>query len=291
MHRASKRFYLSAVRVLCGYFEDYLLRLLFWIISLSFLVAIAGCSSPAAKLQAQAKLFGLQTLELSADVFRLTAFYQPGRMPGKRLHVYLEGDGRPWLQGNWPADDPTTHASLMLPLMGLDNGAALYLGRPCYNGHAKDAGCNDKLWTSARYGELVVNAMALALQQFCKLHDIQQLVLIGHSGGGSLALLLADRLPQTQMIVTLAGNYDIDAWTDHHGYLRLTDSINPARQSGTGIEEWHFLGAEDKTVPPHLFLTVLQQRSHSHVEILPEVEHQAGWLEVWSGILKKLNEN
>lgn len=290
MHRASKRFYLSALRVLCGYFEDYLLRLLFWIISLGFLVAIAGCSSPVAKLQAQAEQFGLQTLELSGDVFRMTAFYQPSTMPSQRLHVYLEGDGRPWLHGNWPAEEPTTHASLMLPLMALDNGAALYLGRPCYNGHAKDAGCNDKLWTSARYGELVVNAMAVALQQFCRLHDIRQLVLIGHSGGGTLALLLAERLPQTRLIVTLAGNYDIDAWTDHHGYLRLTESINPAHKPETGIEEWHFLGAEDKTVPPHLFPTALQQRSHSHVEVLPEVSHQAGWLEVWSGILKKLNE-
>lgn len=261
------------------------------LIGLGFLCGfLTGCSSPAAKLQAQAGQLGLQTLELSADTFQLTAFYQPGRMPDKRLHVYLEGDGRPWLHGNWPADDPTTRESLMLPLMALDSEAALYLGRPCYNGHAKDVGCDAKLWTSARYGEQVVNAMAVALTQFCKLHDIQNLVLIGHSGGGALALILGGRLPQTESIITLAGNYDIDAWTDHHGYLRLTESINPARLPELGITEWHFLAADDKTIPPQLFLSALQRRLNSHVQVLPEVEHQAGWREVWPAILKKVNQ-
>jgi hypothetical protein len=287
---AYNRFYLAALRVLCGHCEDFQPGLLVWTICLGCLIGTAGCTSPAAKLQAQANQIGLQTLALSVDVFRLTAFYQPGQRPSKRLHVYLEGDGRPWLHGNWPAEDPTTQASLMLPLMALDTGAGLYLGRPCYNGHAKDAGCNSKHWTSARYGEQIVNAMAVALEQFCQRHDIQQLVLIGHSGGGTLALLLAGRLPQTQLIVTLAGNYDIDAWTDHHGYLRLTESINPARQAETGIEEWHFLGADDTTIPPQLILSALQHRLHSHVEVLPSVEHQTGWLEVWSGILKKINQ-
>lgn len=260
------------------------------LIGLGLCCILTGCSSPVAKLQAQAEQFGLQSLALEADGFRMAFFYRAGHAPVNRLHVYLEGDGRPWLQGNWPADDPTTRASLMLPLMAMDHEAALYLGRPCYNGHAQDAGCDASLWTSARYGESVVHAMTAALAQLCKKHQIQQLVLIGHSGGGTLALLLAERLPQTRLIVTLAGNYDIDAWTEHHGYLRLSESINPARQPATGIEEWHFLGAQDKTVPPQLFLSALRQRKNSRVEVLPGVEHQAGWQEVWPLILKKLDQ-
>lgn len=257
---------------------------------LVLLWGLTGCSLPVAKLKAQAGQLGLQTLELSAASFSLTAFYQPGPQPAKSLHVYLEGDGTPWLHGYSPADDPTTHETLMLPLMALDAGAALYLGRPCYNGHAKDSGCDASLWTSARYGETVVNTMALALQQFCQQHGIQQLVLIGHSGGGALALLLAGRLPQTRLVVTLAGNYDINAWTDHHGYQRLTASINPAKQPETGVTEWHFLAVEDKTIPPQLFLSALQRRANSRVEVLPEVEHQTGWRKVWPAILKNIAE-
>lgn len=262
-------------------------RRLGWLCCLS---AVTACGSPAAKLYAQAEQLNLQTLELPGGAYRLAAFYKPGQAGDLTLHVYLEGDGRPWQQGRWPAADPTTRSSLMLPLLALDTKPALYLGRPCYNGRAADPGCEAKLWTSARYGEAVVGAMAAALDGFRAARGFRRLVLMGHSGGGGLAMLLAGRLPQTSAIVTLAGNYDIDIWAEHHHYLPLHESLNPARQPETGIPEWHFLAERDQTVPPDLFLAALLRRPRAHVEVIPAIDHHDGWRKLWPQILNRIAE-
>lgn len=256
----------------------------------SLFLGLVACASPTAKLYTEAENLSLQVLQLSSERFVMTAFFRPGRKSENRLHVYLEGDGRPWQQGRWPASDPTTRSSLMLPLLAMDSAPVLYLGRPCYNGHTNDAGCDPKLWTSARYGVMIVEAMAEALQRFCRLHAYQQLVLIGHSGGGSLAMLLAKKLPQTTQLVTLAGNYDIDAWTDYHHYLPLDESSNPAKESPSGVPEWHFLAEQDSNVPPELFKSALLKRADSRVEVIPGIDHQQGWHKVWPMILKELGD-
>lgn len=260
------------------------------LIGLCLILGLAACTSPAARLYAFAERLSLQTLELKAGKYWLTAFYQPGHSSKNRLHVYLEGDGQPWQRGYWPATDPTTRESVMLPLLAMDQAPALYLGRPCYNGHAEDSGCQSGLWTNARYGEEVVSAMETALEHFCQQWGYQNLVLIGHSGGGTLAMLLAERLRQTRMIITLAGNYDIDAWTEFHHYLPLNESINPARQMASGVTERHFLAEQDVTVPPELFLAALRQRANSQVEVISAIDHQHGWEKTWPQILKRLGD-
>ena len=261
-----------------------------WIlIGLIGLQLLGACQSPSARLQAQAEQLQLKLIEWPANQYVISLFYQPGIM-GEVLHVYLEGDGQPWLQGLRPAIDPTTHNSLMLPLMAMDRYSVLYLGRPCYNGHALDPGCDPRIWTSARYSREIVEALASALTNFCKAYGYQKMVLIGHSGGGSLAMLLAQSLPQTRLVITLAGNYDIDAWADYHHYLRLTESVNPAQQPSTGLPEWHFLGELDTVIPPQLFVSALKQRANSYVEVLPNLKHQQGWEAIWPQILEKLGQ-
>ena len=58
----------------------------------------------------------------------------------------------------------------------------------------------------------------------------RSIVLIGHSGGGTLAVLLAPRIEDVSGVVSIAANLDIDAWADHHNYDRLTGSLNPNSQ-------------------------------------------------------------
>lgn len=248
-----------------------------------------ACGTPAVSLKVEAERLGLQAIDLNGDWFVLSCFHRKGGTGNTKLHIYLEGDGRPWEQGLFPSSDPTTRASVMLPLLASDHASVLYLARPCYNGHAADLGCNPRLWTSGRYAEQVVNAMQVAVLSFMHQYGYSELVLIGHSGGGSLAMLLAGRLPQTKTVVTLAGNYDIDAWADFHGYQRLNESLNPADFTNQGITEWHFLGELDRTVPAELFLPALRRRSNSRVEIIPAIDHLHGWLENWPEILSRID--
>lgn len=254
------------------------------------LSVLSGCSSAVIRLNQQAQGYGFETVSSNTDGFVIQSFHHPANdNSAKRLHVYLEGDGIPWESGLIPAAEPTTRGSVMLPLMAIDAAPSLYLGRPCYNGHAADVGCSASLWTDARYGERVVAAMTQTLNEFIKHQDYRELVLIGHSGGGALALLMAERLPQTVAVVTLAGNFDIDRWADFHGYHRLNGSLNPATRPAKNIPEWHFLGQRDRQIPPQLFQDALQHRPNSTVEIV-DADHQQGWQAIWPRILHRLAE-
>ena len=100
----------------------------------------------------------------------------------------------------------------MLELMSLDHAPSLYLGRPCYFGMARQPPCEPQYWTTLRFSESVVASMAAALKAAVGSMVEQGFVLIGHSGGGTLAMLLAQRLDRVQSVVTIAGNLDIEAW-------------------------------------------------------------------------------
>jgi len=254
---------------------------------LLLLVTLTACSSAVIRLNQQAQSYGFAAVTSNADGFVIQSFHHPAADSTQPLHVYLEGDGSPWENGWVPAAEPTTRASVMLPLMAMDPAPSLNLGRPCYNGHAGDAGCSAELWTDGRYGEQIVAAMAKVLKDFSAERNYRKLVLIGHSGGGTLALLLAERLPQTVAVVTLAGNVDIDLWADYHGYPRLSRSLNPASRPTTGIREWHLLGNRDRQIPPQLFQDSLQRRPHSSVENI-DADHSQGWQAVWPNLLRRV---
>lgn len=255
-----------------------------WALSL----LLAGCAPPTARIDESASELGYRPLTLVGGGYALAAFYKPGTGAERRvLHVYLEGDGSPW-ETRWRvADDPTPRNPVMLRLMALDDAPALYLGRPCYYGHVQDAGCSPALWTDRRYAPEVVESLAMGLRGFLRGRDYRRLAWFGHSGGGALALLLAPRFPATSAVVTLAGNIDTAAWTAYHGYSPLTGSLNPA-DTAPVVPEYHYLGAEDRIIPPRIFAPIAQNRSPSGTVILPKMGHSCCWDAEWRIILKRL---
>jgi pimeloyl-ACP methyl ester carboxylesterase len=258
---------------------------------LAISLLLAGCATPVQRVFEEAADFGFQPLELEGGGFRLTAFFKPAPTTAKAddLHVYLEGDGTPW-QSRWQvADDPTPRRPVMLRLMALDEAPALYLGRPCYHGHAADAGCSPALWTDRRYAPEIVDSLAAGLRGFLRRHGFRRLALFGHSGGGALALLLAPRFPDTFAVATLAGNVDTAAWTAHHRYGPLRGSLNPASVRRGNTAEYHYLGAEDRIVPPEVFKPLAERRSPTEVAVVPGFDHGCCWQDIWAAILKRLD--
>jgi len=217
------------------------------------------------------------------DPFDHLVLQRPGPRTG-RLHVYLEGDGTPWLAGV-PARDPTPRKPLALSLMAADPSPSLYLGRPCYHGLDRGLACPSVLWTSARYSEAVVASMAAAMRRLVAAEGVEEIVWLGYSGGGSLAVLLAPRLPQSVAVVTVAANLDIDAWTDLHGDLPLTGSLNPAREPPlpARIVQIHYVGGQDRLVPADI---VRRGASASaRVVVMPRFDHVCCWEAAWPRIL------
>jgi len=271
-----------------------------WISSLKVLlicifgVYLVGCATPAAKLIGIANEQKLERADVQANGFKLLVLKKPATFnESSTLHVYLEGDGTPWLYRVFRTRDPTPRYPLMLKLMEADESSAVYLGRPCYNGTFADSGCSDDLWTSARYSERVVSSMAEAVRKLQQSAGAKNIRLFGHSGGGTLALLIAERIPEVTHIVTLAGNLDTEAWIDHHGYTPLYGSLNPARRERLrdSVAQWHFIGRNDSVIPPSIVKRFIQLQPSAFAAEIGTFTHGCCWEKIWPNVLSALNSD
>ena len=99
-------------------------------------------------------------------------------------------------------------------------------------------------------------------------------------------MLLAERFPEARAIVTIAANFDIDAWTDHHGQDRLKASLNPASRPPlrTGIPERHYVGSRDRIVPPTIAAPGVRG-PNAELIVVDGYDHVCCWSELWPRIL------
>jgi pimeloyl-ACP methyl ester carboxylesterase len=118
----------------------------------------------------------------------------------------------------------------------------------------------------------------------------REIALIGYSGGGVLAMLIAPRVEQVRRVVTVAANLDIDAWADHHGYSRLSGSLNPATAPPLPItiRQLHLAGGRDLRVPPYLSRPVAARQPGAEYLLLADFDHTCCWERAWPSILASL---
>lgn len=245
---------------------------------LCFVAVLGACISPSARIDATAERAGLTRTIVHGTDFRHLVYVRPGAN-ADTWTVYLESDGRPWIHGRVPATDPTTREPLALRLMLRSDGPAFYVTRPCYH-ELMDSGCSWQHWTHARYSAAVVDSMVRAIESMSRQLDATRLRLVGYSGGGALAVLIAERLPNVAEVVTLAANLDIDAWTRHHGYLPLDGSLNPALSTQPHrFREIHWQGAQDAAVPPATTHAYFERFPAAQRRVLDDFDHVCCWLQ------------
>ena len=250
-------------------------------------IMMQGCTSPGARVDQVAAGFGFsRELIQGTDFLHVVYRNDSGREAGP-LHIYLEGDGSPYLDGRWISPDPTPRNPLMLRLMALDPAPSVYLARPCYNGRVTAPPCDSALWTQARYSAEVVDSAVAVARRLLSQRQSQTLLLIGHSGGGTLAMLMADQLPETRAVITLAGNLDTDAWTQYHGYEPLRGSLNPARRPPLDkhILQLHLVGENDDNIPPHMLQRATKRQWRARVGTVEGFDHSCCWPQLWPKIL------
>ena len=237
---------------------------------------LVSCASSDPKLLAER--YDLRSVQVAGAPFQHQVFVN--QQPGDLLHVYIEGDGRPWRTRNRISQDPTPDKPLMLELMALDPAPGVYLGRPCYFG-LPDAECSPLWWTQRRYSAQVVQSLDRVLDRFAV--GYRGLVLFGHSGGGTLAMLRAGRRADVKAVVTLAGNLDIDAWAELHGYTPLEGSLNPARQPPLpgSIRQLHLVGERDTVIPAALLSGVLEGQPSAEMRVVAGANHVCCWQSLW----------
>ncbi|MBV1927916.1 MAG: alpha/beta hydrolase [Gammaproteobacteria bacterium] len=255
-----------------------------------FLVLIlSACSTPAERIHQEADKYGFSRQLIAGREFKHQTYRNRQSLEASNvaLHVYLGGDGRPWLRPEVIAMDPTSRSPLMLRLMATDSMPSLYLGRPCYLGRFNAPACLSPVWTSGRYSETVVASMAAALQRIVEADNIKSLVFYGYSGGGALAVLLAERFAETIAVVTIAGNLDIDAWTKLHGYSALVDSINPISRAplAANIAQLHLAGGLDSNVDKGFIAAFASKQNNSEFIVIDDAEHACCWASLWPQVL------
>ena len=257
-------------------------------------LVLAGCrSTPEGSVTGATEERRFEAREVVGEEFVHTVFAAPG--PGvdhsRPLFVFLEGDGRPWGRGGTrPAADPGPRRTLALELAELVGPGAVLLGRPCYHDHARDPGCAPELWTAGRYSERVVSSMVAALRRTIGDGPSGPVVLVGYSGGGALALLIADRMPEVAAVVTLGANLDLEAWTRYHHYLPLADSLDPLVTRGLPPGcEIHIAAGNDTVVPLALSQSAADRRPGALLWIEPGADHDCCWQARWADIFARVN--
>ncbi len=247
---------------------------------------LAACASSGQRVDNKAAAYGMTKQLVTGQNFR-HVLYAKSASHAKSLHIYIDGDGSPWLHGRYVAIDPTPKNPLALDLAGLDTQSdVVYLGRPCYLGLSAEPLCDESLWTSARYSNAVVRSMAAAAQSIISERGAKQVSLIGYSGGGSLALLMLEYMELVDEVITVAANVDTDRWTAHHGYLPLYESLNPiVGRYPAHIRYRHFAGAKDSNIP------LAQTRSFvaahgGELTVIPGFNHRCCWAEQWPVLIE-----
>jgi hypothetical protein len=246
-------------------------------------VAVAGCATPLERAERGATRAGLEPIVIAGTQFHHRAFASRGDGPDP-LVLFIDGDGLPWVRGGTRiASDPSPRHPLALELAARTPGPVLYLGRPCYFDFHAEPGCAARYWTDARYSTAVVASMAFAAGSYARQHGYHHMLLVGFSGGGALAALLGRELPGVVGVVTIAGNLDIDGWTQLHGYLPLAASRNPALEPPlpASIQQWHLVGERDTEVPYQAAGSYLRRVPPDRIWRFDGFDHACCWVAAW----------
>ncbi len=227
---------------------------------------LAACASPTAAFDQSAARLGLDRDVMTGTDFHHVVYRKEGRRT-TTLHVYLDGDGTPWIDGR-AASDPTPRNALVLRLL------------------AQDPACSQRLWTRDRYSEEIVTSMAAVVSQLMTAGRYETIAWFGHSGGGTLAVLLARRFSQTRLVVTVAGDLDTAAWAKAVAREDLDGSLNPADGPPLApeIRQRHYAGARDRIVPPDLMATAATHLG-AGLTIMDGFDHVCCWERIWPAIL------
>lgn len=257
---------------------------------LAALLGACAAVDPNHWAKALAQPAGLARQEITTTPFVLTAFVRITRSD-RPLTVYIEGDGLAWRNRHQPSDDPTPRQAIGLALAAVDPAPnVVYLARPCqFTPMTLNPSCAAAYWTNKRYATEVIDSINQAVEHFMSQLPGQGLNLVGYSGGGAVAVLLAARRSDVASIRTVAGNLDHVEVNRLHGVSPMPESENAidlARQVAS-IAQIHFSGGNDRVVPPSIAQRFVSAGGGSCAEarVIPGMSHQGEWSALWPTLL------
>ena len=264
-----------------------------WISVVLVLLLSLSCAShnPENTALKISKMAGFQVEELRGGDFVLRVYYRFSD-PGAPLRIYIEGDGRAWLSRTRASRNPSPRNPVALHLAAREPGKnVMYIARPCqYVSFEKNPRCEYPYWTNRRFSPEIIESVSAVINLGKKKAKANQLELIGFSGGGAVAILLAARRTDVSGIRTVAGNLDHSAWTQHHKVGPLNGSLNAADVAGivAKIPQVHYVGGKDENIGRYIaesFRSKAGRADCIKIQTVPEATHSGGWDKVWSELI------
>lgn len=247
----------------------------------AFFALLTGCAcglpvgSPA-RLEANPGFAGFQRQRIDVRDFVLYAWLRsPPDLKGI-LTVVIEGDGADWFAPGWPPADPTPERSQAAALAAALPGKVAYLARPCQFA-AAEAACKRDYWTTRRFDPSLVSALTVGLDTLKQQAGAQRLRLIGHSGGGVMAVLLAQGRTDLVGVATFMAPLDIDAWVRQLDLTPLVGS-DPMKLPPPTVPAVHVAGGRDTIVPKEIVRRYVDAKGGEYTEWL-QADHACWPLE------------
>ncbi|MBD8163186.1 alpha/beta fold hydrolase [Erwinia persicina] len=253
---------------------------------------LAGCMAEnrVATADAIARQADLKPADIPAGPFVLRGWKRIYD-PHQPVHLYIEGDGFAWVTPGQPSRDPTPLNPVALKLAAADNAVNVaYLARPCqYVPMGRNPACNQSWWTDRRFAPAAVAAMNNAISQVMRSAPGQPLILVGYSGGGAIAALVAARRSDVQSLRTVAGNLDMDEVNRLHHASPMPLSLNAKSVAPAlaGLPQIHYSGSADRII--------LQRVTEGYVSAshspcvkwisVPGMTHGGDWDRLWPTLL------
>lgn len=260
-------------------------------------LAVAGCVSTsrpgvgdritgATQMTAQ---HGWVAQDITGNDFTLRS-YGPKPFKTDILRVYIEGDGFAWADRATPSRNPTPINPMALKMAMADAKVpSVYLARPCQFNES----CTDrKWWTNGRFGPEVILDTSAAIDELKTQYGAKHIELVGYSGGGVVAALVAARRRDVDVLITVAAPLNTQAWVEHHGISPLTGSFNSAEFAGVlmPVKQMHFVGSDDKVVPEAVVRAfTMRTQPNPSVRVMQGYSHTCCWAENWADITSTLD--
>ena len=268
----------------------------YYTIILTIALLSSGCVSklsPKVRQQTAdtvAQAGNLVQQKIATDDFLLTTYQRfDATSDNKQMVVYIEGDGMAWISRDQLSNNPTPVQPIALKLASIDTNAnVLYVARPCqYLWPQKMNRCSSRYWSDKRGSEEVISSINQAISIVKQKQNISSIRLIGYSGGGGIAALIADRRADVNEFVSVSGNLNYKLFTQTHDLSPMNRSIDPitvANQIGS-IPQIHYVGADDKIIPRQIALSFSDK-----VKVINNVSHD-NWPDKWAQILRTINHD
>jgi dienelactone hydrolase len=269
------------------------------LIGAAFLLVAAGCAGPQPasfggsreRVEDWASLRGFEPAVIDSGGFALFSLLRQ-RAAAATLPIYIEGDGAAWPTAFQPPRDPTPLQPVSLVLADRDPSAAVaYLGRPCqYLDEAARSRCDSAYWTERRFAPEVIAAFDVAVTRLKVRSGAQRVRLIGYSGGGVIAALLATRRSDVDALMTVAAPLALGGWTAAQGLSPLAGSLDPLAQKPASAltSAIHFVGADDAIVPPDIVARFVRARG-GRLEVVAGFNHNCCWTRDWPLLLRRVH--